>query len=300
MSEVVGQQGLVPFVSVIIPSFRGGRFLREAVESVQDQTFKDWEVVVVLDGCEDDLSDIQNDKRIRVLRQRNRGVSVARNVGIDHAGADLVALLDDDDRMLPDRLKVQVDLMRDENIGLCHSQYSVIDADGQFVRPGGAVGVQYADLLRGNGGWILSSVMVRKRVVQELGGFNSLLALGEDVDFVWRVAAQCVIGFLPEVLTEYRRHGDNTWSSATTTREMKLILNEHLLAARTSGSRELQKAAAIGLSNVMSGRAVFAMHRAREAQNARNYGLMFLRLAEALVSSPRGTIRATSRSIRRD
>ena len=86
-----------PSVSVIIPSYRGGKFLREAVASVQSQTLQDLEIVIVLDGCEDDLSDIeQSDQRVRVVRQRRRGASIARNVGIAQANSELIAFLDDD------------------------------------------------------------------------------------------------------------------------------------------------------------------------------------------------------------
>ena len=78
----------MPVVSVVIPSFRGGAFLRDAIASVQAQTFEDWELIVILDGCEDDLSEIErDDDRIRTFHQENRGECVSRNVGIGHAEA---------------------------------------------------------------------------------------------------------------------------------------------------------------------------------------------------------------------
>jgi len=127
----------MPVVSVVIPSFRGGAFLRDAIASVQSQTFQDWELIVVLDGCEDDLSEIErNDDRVRVFRQRNRGECVSRNVGIGHARTGLIALLDDDDRMLPNRLQTQVDVMNDESVGVCHTQYRVIDEHGRSLAKG--------------------------------------------------------------------------------------------------------------------------------------------------------------------
>ena len=141
-----------PSVSVVIPSYRGGRFLREAVASVQSQTLENFEVVIVLDGCEDDLSDIEeSDQRVRVLRQCRRGVSIARNVGIAQARSELIAFLDDDDRMLADRLSRQLEAMKDSNVGLCHTECRAIDEEGHpipFRDASGAVGA-----LSGAKGW---------------------------------------------------------------------------------------------------------------------------------------------------
>jgi glycosyltransferase involved in cell wall biosynthesis len=124
-----------PKVSVIIPSYRGGRYLREAVKSIQDQTFEDWEVVVVLDGCDEETSDLEADPRVRIIRQRNRGLPIARNVGVAAAEADLIAFLDDDDRMLPERLRLGYAAMQDLEVGFCHSQWQIIDAEGNVTGP---------------------------------------------------------------------------------------------------------------------------------------------------------------------
>ena len=136
-----------PSVSVIIPSYRGGKFLREAVASVQSQTLQDLEIVIVLDGCEDDLSDIeQSDQRVRVVRQRRRGASIARNVGIAQANSELIAFLDDDDRMLPDRLSRQLEAMKDGDVGLCHTECRAIDEDGRPMPFGDASGAHVSAL----------------------------------------------------------------------------------------------------------------------------------------------------------
>lgn len=288
---------------------------------MQSQTIKDWENIIVLDGCDDDLSDDQrSDHRIRVFRQPNRGASVARNVGIGLARSDLIAFLDDDDRMLPDRLAIQMQVMSDAKVGLCHTQCLDIDENGTprqtrgiedaehsranmprvSIRVNGIDGPQYRDFLRGDAGVVLSSVMVRASLIRELGGFNPLLRQGEDLDLVYRIAAENVVRFLPDPLTEYRRHGTNTWSKTTTTKEMKLVLKQHVLSAETRGDKEDLRAARIGLANLMSGRAVFAMQRAREAQLEGRYLEVLIAVGEALLSSPRGTLRAASRSIRRE
>ena len=246
----------VPEVSVVVPSFRGGPFLREGIASVQAQTLEDWELIVVLDGCQDDLSDLErNDERITVIRQRQRGVSIARNVGIGHARAELVAFLDDDDRMLPDRLQAQLRAMSDDTVGLCHTQFQFIDANGLVIGPGLARPAQYRDFLKGNGVIFLSSVMARRSLLREVGGFNSVLSFGEDLDLIFRIARESTLEFLPQVLAEYRRHGSNVWLDAPSGgREIKQILTEHLWAAESQHRTEDEKAARIGLATSLTGR----------------------------------------------
>ena len=316
--EHAPQPRIVPCVSVVIPSYRGGRFLREAVASVQLQTLRDWEIIIVLDGCEDDLSDVEDSgSRMRIVRQRRRGASIARNVGIGHPRSDLIAFLDDDDRMLPDRLAVQVEVMKDKNIGLCHTEWRDIDENGEPKLPDGAQyrvrggsgeprpfassrQSQYREYLRGETAVALSSVMVRKSIIQELGGFNPLLPQGEDLDFVYRIARENGIRFVPDVLTEYRRHGDNTWTESTTTGEMKLVLMQHVFVTKSRGEAENLRAARTGLTNLVSGRATFAMRRAREAQLRHDYVGVAIALAQSFLSSPRGSFRATWKVFRRD
>jgi glycosyltransferase involved in cell wall biosynthesis len=292
----------MPDVSVVIPSFRGGRFLRESIASVASQTLQDWELIIVLDGCEDDLSDIeQNDERVRVVRQRQRGVSIARNVGVGHARSALVAFLDDDDRMLPDRLLAQVDAMRDEKVGLCHTQFRFIDENGNQIGPGLSRESQYRDFLRDDGKILLSTTMMRRSLFQEVGGFNPLLHLGEDLDLLFRVARESTVSFLPDVLTEYRRHGGNVWlDTPVGGREIKLILTQHIWAAEARKNPEDLKAASIGKSVVLTGRANSAMFRASEARSRHDRIGQLRGLGESLLFSPIVTLRVVLKAFRRE
>jgi len=292
----------MPSVSVVTPSFRGGVYLRESIASVQSQTLEDWELIVVLDGCEDDLSDItRDDQRVRVVRQHRRGASIARNVGIMHAQSSLIAFLDDDDRMLPDRLGAQVGAMSSIEVGICHSQYQYIDANGVPIGPGQSRESQYRDFLRGGGAILPGSSMIRKSLIQEVGGFNSLLRVGEDLDLIYRVARESKVTFLPEILVEYRQHDDNTWlDKGATAGEFKMILTQHLWAAEAHGEVENIRAVQLGLSAILTGRAALAMHRANQARATHDY-VGFLRgLGLALLFSPRATIRTALRAIRRE
>jgi glycosyltransferase involved in cell wall biosynthesis len=293
---------MAPVVSVVIPNFRGGPLLREGVASVQAQTLKNWELIIVSDGCEEDLSDLEReDPRVRVFHQRNRGVSIARNVGIGHARSELIALLDDDDRMSPDRLLAQYEAMRDESIGLCHTQFRFIDENGKTIGIGESKDSQYLDFLRGDGSILLSSTMIRKKLIQEVGGFNPLLPLSQDLDLLYRIARETSVKFLPAILAEYRRHGANTWSDTSSGGdERKLILRQHRFAAEAHGETEIVRAICHGMTLIPSDRAARAMRHAREARSDRDYVELLRALGKAVLLSPLFTLRSGVRKVQRD
>jgi glycosyltransferase involved in cell wall biosynthesis len=291
----------MPVVSVVIPSFRGGAFLRDAIASVQSQTLQDWELIIVLDGCEDDLSEIeQSDDRVRVFRQKNRGECVSRNVGIGHARSTLIALLDDDDRMLPDRLQAQVEVMKDESIGVCHTQYRVIDEFGLITGMGESKESQYRDFLRADGLILISTAMIRRELIQDVGGFNPLFLLSGDLDLLYRIARESSFFFLPEVLTEYRRHGSNLSIPVSGGDQLKLILRQHLISAEARGETDNVRAIRHGMPRVPAGRAARAIRYAREARSRKNYVGMFGALGLALVLAPRVTVHLSLKQARKE
>ena len=105
---------ITPRVSVIIPCFNHGRFLRHAADSVLAQTLADIELIIVDDGSTDDTPAVLaglDDRRVRTCRTSNRGVSAARNAGLDMVRGEFVAFLDADDLWEPDKLARQVAIM---------------------------------------------------------------------------------------------------------------------------------------------------------------------------------------------
>ncbi|MGB7103123.1 MAG: glycosyltransferase family A protein [Acidimicrobiales bacterium] len=286
-------------VTVVIPSFRGGALLREAVASVQAQSLTDWELIIVLDGCEDDLSDIEStDQRVRVIRQRNRGASIARNVGVSHARSTFIALLDDDDLMSPERLRLQTEAMTDESIGVSHTQYCFIDEHGAVIGEGDAREYQYIDFLRGDGGMCPGSAMFRRDLFHAVGGFNSLLTLGEDLDLIYRLARESTVRFVPETLYQYRRHGSNVWLGTNLgSEECRMIFEQHLVAAKARGETASVKAIRRGMSLIPSDRVAKAVGRANAARKRRDYAAMLVAFATAFLMSPAFTLRAARRMI---
>jgi glycosyltransferase involved in cell wall biosynthesis len=293
----------MPIASVVIPTSRGGDYLRESVASVQTQTIDDWEIVIVADGLDEDLSDLESDHRVRVFRQRRRGVSIARNVGVNLATSDLIAFLDDDDRSLPDRLRAQAEVMNDESVGLCHAEARIIDSNGTIVKTGGGSRAStYAEYLRLDGLTLIGASMIRKSVFIEVGGFNPLFRVGEDFDLVLRFARESKIVYLPEVLLEYRHHANNSWTRATpsTGKELKIILAMHQLAALDHGETANLHAVRKGMKSVLPARAHMALSRANNERKAGRYMKAVAAFGRAFRYAPRASVRVAVRKLRRD
>jgi glycosyltransferase involved in cell wall biosynthesis len=201
-------------VSVVIPTHNHAAYIRQAIDSALAQTSAPLEVIVVDDGSTDDTPRIlaEYGSLIRAIRQANTGVSAARNTGIAAAAGDLIALLDSDDSWAPTKLERQIARMAvDPDLGLVHCGCERTDDAGRrlSVSLGGMEGWVAAAMLRFDREVIAapgSCLLVRKRVVEEIGGFDARLPPSEDWDFCYRVATRYPIGYVREVLVRYRIH----------------------------------------------------------------------------------------------
>lgn len=148
----------MPFVSVIMPAYNAERFLEEAVRSVMNQTFQDWELLI-LDDCATDgtyaLAErlAAEDDRITLYKnERNMGVARTRNRGFDLCRGQYVALLDSDDVWHPQKLEKQLERMQETGADLAYTSYSIVDTQGNKVKADFLVPaeVTYEDQLRVN------------------------------------------------------------------------------------------------------------------------------------------------------
>ncbi len=202
-------------VSVIIPTYNYGRFLREAIDSALAQTYRPIEVIVVDDGSTDDTPQVlaAYGERIRVIRQDNRGAGAARNRGTAAAKGDYLAFLDSDDILKPQSLEREIArFVADPSLGLVHCAAESVDGDGKLlsVSLNGMEGWLATELLRldreviGTPG---SGIMVPKQVAAEIGGYDESLQPSEDWDFCYRIAVRYRVGYIREPLLTYRLHG---------------------------------------------------------------------------------------------
>lgn len=198
-------------ISVIIPVYNGEKTIRETIESVLNQTFRDFELIILNDGSQDStlevVSSIQ-DSRLKVFSHPNAGLAASRNRGTFHAVGEYISFIDADDLWTPDKLETQLKALQDNpEAAVAYSWTNYIDESGQFLRRGGyltANGDVYAKLLvvdfLENG----SNPLIRRQALIQVGGFDESLPAAEDWDILLRLAAQYSFVAVPYPQILYR------------------------------------------------------------------------------------------------
>lgn len=202
-------------VSVIIPTYNYGRFIKAAIDSALGQTHAPLEVIVVDDGSTDDTAEVVAafGERVNYIKQENAGVCAARNRGVAESRGELIAFLDADDIWEPTKIAKQVVKFDDPEVGLVHCGMRVFDSDSgetiEFHLEGSEADtvenllLWKQPLIVGPGG----TVMVTRRAFDDAGDFDTRAKVGEDWDFCYRVARKYKVGFVAEPLVNYRSHG---------------------------------------------------------------------------------------------
>jgi hypothetical protein len=203
-----------PRVTVLLAVYNGGAYLAEAVDSVLEQTYGDFELLLVDDASTDGaIASIPDDPRIRILRnERNIGQIPSLNRGLREARGEYVARLDADDVCLPRRLERQVALLdAHPEVDLTATWTDVVDDTGRLWAPVRATVDSFADfvsqIVTGRVSLVHPSIAFRRDVVIDLGGFDETLNASEDQDLYRRfVLARHEARVVPETLLRYRRH----------------------------------------------------------------------------------------------
>jgi glycosyltransferase involved in cell wall biosynthesis len=182
-----------PTASVILPTYNRGWIVGEAIDSVLEQDLEGVELIVVDDGSTDDTPALLSKygERLRVIRQENRGVSAARNAGIRAASGQLIALLDSDDKWLPDKLAVQVKFFNTHPEALICQTEEIWIRNGVRVNPGKRHRKAAGMIFERSLALCLvspSAVMMRKSLIEEVGLFDERLPACEDYDLWLRIA----------------------------------------------------------------------------------------------------------------
>src|SRR4051812_37096050 len=200
-------------VSVVIPVRNGERFLPQTLRSVLGQTFRELDVVVVDDGSTDTTAEIvtsmaRGDARVRYVEAIGAGVAAARNQGIEAARSDLIAPVDADDLWLPDKIELQVQRLSEagNDAALVYSWVYLIDVEDRvaaILRPFDELtmrsmeGDVFLPLLYksffANG----SAPLIRRRCIEEVGGYDTGLSRREDWDLSLRLAARWPFALVP-------------------------------------------------------------------------------------------------------
>lgn len=207
-----------PAVTVVIPAWNAAWCVGRAIDSVLAQTFTDFELVVVDDGSTDDTAAAlaPYGGRIRVVSQANRGLAGARNAGIGAARGEYVAFLDADDWWLPEKLRRQVALMREQpRLAFCSTAVRVETPQGQPLpewRCGQCVGRGALESIFSANAFVAgsgSAVMARRDALVRSGGFDESLRSLEDIDLWMRLAVLGGYGCIDEPLAVILKRPDS-------------------------------------------------------------------------------------------
>lgn len=197
-------------VSIVLPTYNGETFIRESIESVINQTYQNWELIIVNDCSTDKTPEIineyaQRDSRIKVYNNEvNKKLPASLNVGFSHATGEYYTWTSDDNMFKPNAIEVLVKYL-DENpdVDLVSSKYDVIDEKGNFVKLFDKNNKRTVlKLVRGPN--VGASFMYKKEISEKVGGYDTELFCAEDYDFWCKVAVAGNILYTNESLYKYR------------------------------------------------------------------------------------------------
>ena len=227
-----------PTVSVVMSVFNGQTFLAEAIESILNQTFRDFEFLIVDDGSTDATPEIlstyaKQDGRIRIVRHENKGRAVSLNIGIGLSKSLYVARMDADDISLPNRLKEQFEFMeRHPAVGLLSGSYERINAEGRLLDTVRLLPrdeeIKLAMLI--NNAMCHPAAMMRREEAIACGGYRKAFLDADDYDLWLRMSERSQLANLEQPILQYRVHS----------KQVSIVNSGHqmlcVLAARTAAA----------------------------------------------------------------
>jgi len=225
-----------PAVSVVIATYNRARFLRETVESVLGQRFRDFELIVVDDGSTDDTRRVLESygKAIRFISQENRGPSAARNLGIHQARGRWISIQDSDDLCAPNHLECLVGFVeRNPNCGMVfangaylegpeHNRETIIPKEKS--RRLERQGVRLVDLFD-KSIVRLQAALMSKECLQSMGGLDENFRICMDLDLSFRLFMHYPVAYLDQVVFFYRKHEGNIGRN----QELRLLENIRII-----------------------------------------------------------------------
>lgn len=218
----------MPKVSVVLPTYNGEQFLAQSIESIINQTFQDWELIIVNDCSTDSTLEIANeyagkDSRIRVVSNEvNKKLPESLNVGFRLAKGEYLTWTSDDNYYLPNAVEKMVNYLdNNSNDMMVCANMDTIDENGIII---GTFAKYDKELMLYND-CVGACFLYRKIVLQNIGNYNSDWSLVEDYEYWLRIYFECgTIGHLDEILYRYRYHGNSL--TCQRMREIRLQLHK--------------------------------------------------------------------------
>jgi glycosyltransferase involved in cell wall biosynthesis len=233
-----------PLVSVVIACYNGERYLQETIKSALAQSHPEVEVIVVDDGSTDGSSEIAQSFPVRYIHQENHGLTASRNLGVRLSQGDYVVFLDADDRLRPEAIETGLRVMAEHpECAMTVGDHVFISSDGSYLSNSRKACLQsshYEELLKSNFIEMISSVLFRRSVLLETGGFDTTLYVAEDYELYLRIARVYPICCHPALTAEYRLHQTNvSRNSELMLRSTLQVLQRQGRYVRSNGRRML-------------------------------------------------------------
>jgi glycosyltransferase involved in cell wall biosynthesis len=246
-----------PKVSVIIPVYNGEKYLQETIESVLNQTYQDFEIIIVDDASTDGSPEIiksfikKYPDKIKVFwHKKNKGCPAAtKNTGIKHAKGDFIAFLDQDDVWYPDKLKKQVNILEKEQKIIANfantdifdeSRQKIIGKKWSFIPPFPPQRLLRIRLLQGNFIQSTSSAIAKKEILNKIGGFDEKMKMTDDYELWLRLSHFGQISFLRQLLLFWRlRRSSLSHSEVAHIKDLEYFTNKLMKLINTEEEKEI-------------------------------------------------------------
>lgn len=274
-------------ISVIVPVYNAKKTIQETLESVLNQTFSDFELIIINDGSQDSTLEIVKgipDPRLKVFSYPNSGLAASRNRGICHSTSEYISFIDADDLWTPDKLEDQLKALQgNPQAAVAYSWTDVIDESSQFVRTGSHLTVNgevYPNLLVANVLENGSNPLIRKQALTEVGGFDESLAAAEDWDMWLRLARRYQFVAVPSPQILYRA---SAGSMSTNIWKLETACLQVIERAFSQAPESLQHLKKYSLGNLYK----YLTFKALERHPERQRGLLAARLLwHAVINDP--------------
>lgn len=202
----------------MMPAYNAEKYIGCAIESILDQTYTRWELIIINDGSKDNTAEkaaSYTDPRIQLFNQPNGGESVARNHALSRSKGEFIAFLDADDRFLPHHLQRAIDYLQN------HPEHHAVYTDGMYINPDGSeieplsrrrrgpfTGNIFEQLVRASDvfGPPICVVLRHDEVIRDQLTFDHRIVIGPDWDFLTRFAENSLFGYIDEITCQYRLH----------------------------------------------------------------------------------------------
>lgn len=248
-----------PSVSVLMPVYNSEEYLEDTMNSILGQSYRDFELIAVNDGSTDASMEIlrkfeKADERVRVIDQDNTGIVGALNKGLENCRGDLIARMDSDDLMEPDRLSNQTKMMEMlPDVILLGGIAEVIDSDGEtlYKTTGGRHKVTDLSVFPPKIAVAMHPlIMVRKPALDAIEGYRDFFPHAEDYDLYIRLAGEGRIYNPQKVMLKYRKH-ENAVSQKNLMVQERAAAHSELAAMAAFYSNEAREIEALDISKLL-------------------------------------------------